>query len=179
MQKKEHIFSTYFLAILILLTCSKFLEAQSREYLIKAAYIEKFARFIEWPAKSIGEEFIITILGRDHFNGALEAIAQKYKIKSLPLKIKYISDISEIEPCQMLFISQSRKNTLNEILFYTKDKPILTLSETENYCEKGIHINFYYTEKETIHFEVNPARLKKSGFKVDMYLIDLGKIIGE
>ncbi len=179
MQKKGHILFKYFLAILVLFFCNIYLEAQNREYQIKAVYIEKLARFIEWPSNSLNGEFVIVILGKDQFNGTLEEIAHKIKIKNLPLKIKYISDISDIERCQILFISHTRKNSLSEVLFYTKDKPILTLSETENYCERGTHINFYYTDKGTIHFEVNPARLKKSGFNVDMYLLKLGKIIGE
>jgi hypothetical protein len=178
MLKKGHILSLIFL-FTILFCLTNYSIAQSREYLIKAAYIEKFTRFIEWPANSLDGEFVITILGKDPFEGALEEIARKYKIKNLPIIIKYISDIDEIEKCNILFIAQSKKNTLNEIFYYTKDKPILTLSETKNYGEKGVHINFYYTNKGTIHFEVNPAKLKKSGFTMDMYLLELGKIIGE
>lgn len=178
MQKKKQTLTLFILVIALLFAFRNYSIAQNREYLIKAAYIEKFTRFIEWPANSLNGEFVITILGKDPFDGALEEIAGKYKIKNLPVKIKYISDISEIEKCNILFISQNKKNTLSEIFYYTKDKPILTLSETEYYGEKGVHINFYYTDKGTIHFEVNPAKLKKSGLNVDMYLLELGKIIG-
>ncbi len=165
--------------LFILFTPLPNINAQGNEYYVKAAYLEKFSRFTEWPSGSLSNEFVITIIGRDPFKGALEEIALKYKFKNLPVRITHINEISELKKCNMLFIGELKKGNVSEITSAIKYKPVLLIGETKGYCEKGVHINFYLTDKGTIHFEINPAAIKRSGLKIDMYLLGVGKVIGE
>lgn len=151
---------------------------QGDEYLVKAAYIEKFARFTEWPKWALEEKFVIAVIGKDPFNGALKEIWKKEKINGLPVEVKYISGISDLDRCNILFISRERNVSLNQILSHIGNKPILTVSDSKDFCEKGVHFNFYFTAKGTIHFEVNPVKIKKSGLNSDLYLLEFGKKVG-
>ena len=51
-----------------LLSISLFAKSQSVEYLVKASFIEKFARFTEWAPNSIGDSFVIGVLGDSPFS---------------------------------------------------------------------------------------------------------------
>jgi uncharacterized protein DUF4154 len=44
------------------------------EYEVKATYLYKFGRFVEWPTKVEGDSFSICVLGQDPFGPALNAI---------------------------------------------------------------------------------------------------------
>ena len=149
---------------------------QTSEYVLKAAFIEKFARFTEWPPEQ-SKYFVITVLGKNPFGAALEQVAIKFKIKNKEIKIKYISNIKELSRTNILFISNSEANKINEILNYIKNDPILTISDSDGFALKGVHLNFYNSDEGTIHFEINRSKLNETKLKIDMYLLELARII--
>lgn len=148
-----------------------------KEALIKAAYLEKFARFTEWPDDYVGKRFDIGVIGKSPFNGALEMLAKNFQIKGKPVSIHYITNIDEAVNYEMLFICNSEKSQLRKILDKIEHLPILSVGDTDGFTKLGVHFNFYLTEEGTIHFEVNPEKISQSGLKADMYLISIGKVV--
>lgn len=154
--------------------------AQTDEYAIKAAFIEKFTRFIDWPQSSNvnnnSKPIVVSVIGTNPFGKKLNEIYSTNKIKNKNVQIRYISKISEIEGCDILFISTSKKNEILDLLAYTQDKPILTISDTEGYEDVGVIINFYL-ENNKIRFEINETALSQSGLKSSFMLLNLAKIV--
>ncbi len=167
----------FYIVSLLLIFSTKIIFAQSNEYYIKAGFLEKFANFIKWPDEANLKEFTIAIIGDCPFEDILLKMYKDRKIKNLPVQVKHIKTIEDIEGCQMLFISSSEKLNLNRILDYTEHLPILTISESEGFAKKGVHINFYTTAKNTIHFEINPKSVRRSGLKIDALLLNYAAII--
>jgi len=151
--------------------------AQNLEYFAKASYIEKFARFTEWPAEARKDTFIIMVYGKSPIEAALGKLAKKYTIKNKPISVKYISNIDDAGACNILFIAPSEKNNLNRLLSIVQNKHILTVGESDGFCKKGVHLNFYNTPEGSIYFEINPSKIKMSGLRVDMYMMEFGKVI--
>ncbi len=151
--------------------------AQSIEYSVKASFIEKFARFTDWNALTSEDYFVIDVLGESPFNGELEKIAKKIKIKNRTVKINYIDNYQDIKNCQLLFICASERNRISEIMKFIEHQNILTIADTPGFCKKGVHLNFYIDESETIKYEVNPIAFKKSNLSVEMQLLSFGKIV--
>ncbi len=104
----------------------------------------------------------------------LDDIYSKTNIKNKKVKIRYISAIDEIKNSHLLFILKQEKE-LSKILAYTQDKPILTISDTNGFSEKGTHINFYLIKKK-VKIEINLEAVKKSGLKMSYLLLNLAKI---
>lgn len=150
--------------------------SQTTEYMLKAGFLEKFARFTEWP--NINKtEFKICVLGKNPFKKDLDKMYAKVKIKNLAVKLEYIENINELKNPDILFISSSERSNLSEILNQIKEKPILTVSDTRGFAQKGVIINFYETAQGTIHFEINKSTLSDSGLQMDLMLLQLAKII--
>ncbi len=175
MKKLKNIKIIIFIAI-IGLSIQMYLQAQSIEYSIKASFIEKFARFTDWGELN-SDSFVIAVLGENPFNGELERLAKKVKIKNKPVKILYIKNYTESFNSNILFISASEKNKIREITKYVEQFRILTVSDTPGFCSKGVHLNFYLDDSETIKYEVNPTAIKKSKLIVEMQLLSYGTII--
>lgn len=156
--------------------------AQPTEYLLKAGFLEKFARFTDWPAHSNMEDthtpFIISVIGKTPFKGSLEKIYRDARIKNKPVKIQYINTHEQIPGCHLLFICESEKKNLKRILTAAKDHPILIVSDTRGFGEKGTHINLYVTPEGTLRFEINPEASKKAGLSIQLVLLEIAKIIG-
>ena len=160
-----------------LLSISLLAKSQSVEYLVKASFIEKFARFTEWAPNSIGDSFVIGVLGDSPFSTELETLSSKTKIKSKPIAISYIKDYRNVSGCNVLFICSSEKNNLSKIISSLGNSNVMLVGDTPGYAEKGVHFNFYLTAKGTIHFEINTKALVSSGLKVDIQLLSIGKIV--
>lgn len=151
--------------------------AQSREYLIKAGYIEKFTHFVEWPSLETDNDtiFKIAIIGEDQFESALHEIFKNVKVKNRTVQISRISSIEEIQNCLILVIS-GQVNNLDEILGYTTGKQILTISENKGYGKKGVVINLFLDDNY-IRYEINQRSLEKSRLKMSSLLLSTALIV--
>jgi len=157
-----------------------FASAQLSEYTIKAAFLERFTRFIEWPEESAivdtSKPFILGVIGENPFGAILEEIYSTQKIRNKKVEIRYISDTNEIPECHLLFISKSEEKALSKILSFAKEKPILTISDTKGFAEKGVLINFSFSENK-IRFEINESAVRDSGLSISYLLLRVAKIV--
>src|SRR6266404_1267081 len=91
--------------------------AVQREYEIKAAYLYNFINYINWPEQALppaGGTITIGVIGENPFGSALAPLAGK-RIKGRTLAVKECSSLAEAANCQIVFISPSEKQKLEEI----------------------------------------------------------------
>ena len=154
--------------------------SQANVYVLKAVYLEKFSRFVTWPEEckmnDPSKPFIISVMGSTQLTENLEQIYSIQKINNKKVIIKKISNLYEIENSHVLFIAESERKNLQNILALTKNLPVLTVSETLNFAEKGVIINFY-EEKKKLRFEVNESAVLQSPLQMSFYLLNSAKII--
>ena len=155
---------------------------QQSEFTIKAVFLEHFTRFIEWPESFENADasypFYVAVIGENPFGSILDQIYSEQKIKNRRVEIRYISTLDEITDCQILFISSSNEEILAEILSHTKDKPILTVSDTDGFAETGVLINFYLARNK-IKFEINERAVHESGLVMSYRLLSLARIVNQ
>jgi len=169
--------------LILLVIClhhSSVMPAESQEYVVKAVFLEKFTNFIDWPKESIAYDstkpFVIGVIGENPFGKLLSDVYSSQKIFNKRIQIINDLDTSHFQDCQIIFISRSKKDKLNEIIDMTKDKPILTVSDTEGFAKKGVMINLY-VEKNSVKFEVNEPAVRKSPLKVSHLLLNMARIV--
>ncbi len=147
---------------------------------LKIAYMERFARFINWPdSLEFNQEdgnFVFGLIGNTDLSEELEEFFLTHQIKKVPVRLVHFSDIEDLDACNLLFISESEKKNLNNILEMTTGKPILTISDTEGFCEAGVLINFFI-EDELLKFEINKDAAQESGLSVSFMLFKKAKLI--
>lgn len=152
--------------------------SSSHEYLIKAAFLYNFAKFVEWPAESFKDDLSplnLYVLGEDPFGATLDSIKDK-TIRGRKLAIKRCNKIEEVEGCHILFVSASEKGNLRHILNALRNSNVLTVSEIEGFARLGGIINFIITKKR-IHFEINPDEAQRSKLKISSQLLKLAHIV--
>jgi len=154
--------------------------SQANIYVLKAVYLEKFSRFITWPEEcemdNLSKPFVIGVIGKTPLHKNLEQIYAIQKINNKKVEVRKINDLYEIKDVHLLFIAESEKRNLQNILVLTERLPVLTVSETENFAEKGVLINFYEKEKK-LHFEINETAVLKSPLQMSFYLLNSAKIV--
>src|SRR5467141_4174268 len=82
------------------------------EYQVKAAFIYKFASYIQWPAvpgSDATRPFVIGIIGKDPFGQSVDQIVRGQSVQGRAVVIKRLRGIEEAGSCDILFISASEK----------------------------------------------------------------------
>lgn len=145
------------------------------EYQLKAAFLFKSLPFIDWPAEKLGapdSPFVIGVLGKDPFGGALEAAMEGKKFKEHPLIVRHVSNAAEARTCHLLFISRSEDNRLGAILKELRGNPVLTVGESEDFIEHGGMINFVIVQNY-LRFKTNRLAANEAGLHLKPQLLDL------
>lgn len=153
---------------------------QEKEYAIKAAFMEKLIIQVDWPAdtdfKDPSSPIIFKVIGENPFGPLLETFYSKRRILGKEMKISFISQIEEIGNAHVLFISPSEKRNVNEILEYTKNKPILTIGDSIGFLDKGVHINLIRI-KDNVRFEINQKTANQAGLRINYRLLSLASCV--
>lgn len=170
-----------FAAVVIVLSLPMAASAQSAaEYAIKASYMARFAEFVEWP-EGAGENddsrvFVVSVIGDAPFRDIFERTFAALKVESRSVEVRYISSVEDSEGSQILFVTRSEKKRLEQITAFTRDKPILTVSDTEGFAKQGVIINFYQ-ERENVRFEINPSAAKDTDLRISSLLLSNARIV--
>jgi len=182
MERKEKIYSLMKFApaaILLLFLSSLKCEAQLNEDVVKAAYIERITRFVEWPVKDSllsHDQFVIGVYNEDVFVNTLSEVFKNKPIKGLLVKIIPVKNAEEIGICNICYISEKAKSSIKSFITAANSSGVLLISGTNGFCKAGVHINFYL-EDEKLKFEINEKSLLSAGFKVSYLLMQNTRII--
>lgn len=147
---------------------------------VKAALLIKFTDFVKWPPESFFQEpdtFVLGILGDDIFKGVFDSFVPE-KIDNRHFKVKNFSSVDEIKQVQILFISESEKESLPEILEHLKGRDILTVGDTKGFAKDGVIINFI-EKKGSIGFEINMDAKKLTKLNISSHLLRLAEIVSD
>jgi hypothetical protein len=148
------------------------------EYEVKAAYLYPFATFVAWPPRGERDPFVITILGDDPFGVVIDETLAGKSVDGRRVVVRRIVNPQDLGACQILFISDSERTHLVDILRRLEGVPTLTVGEMERFAERGGAIRFH-TEASRVRLEINVAVAARARLKISSELLKLAKIVGE
>lgn len=147
----------------------------AEEYTLKAAYLYNFAKFVQWPegAKAEGDPIRVCVLGEDPFGAGLDKIRGR-KAQNREITVARMSDLPKGAPpaCDILFVTESEARAVDNLVASLADYPILTVSDTEEFVQRGGMIGFRNIEQR-IKFEINIAASDRARLTISSFLLQL------
>lgn len=143
---------------------------------IKSAYLYNFLKYIEFPLNDenqLQSAYKVCVLGKDPFGIALDGVAGR-RAKGKQVIIQRLESIQQIDTCHILYISASEKESLEAIIHATQSKPILTVSDINDFVVKGGMVAFISQEK--IRLEINLNNVQKTDIKISALLLEIAKL---
>ncbi|MGB4067294.1 MAG: YfiR family protein [Nitrospira sp.] len=170
------------LCSLSLCTISNGTSAQAQEpaaeYVLKAAFLYNFSKFVEWPATTSAERttpFMICVLGSDPFGTSLDTIAGK-TAQERAIVIKRLQSGNAMDGCQMLYVSPGDVTQTKEILRSLHNAPVLTVCDVESCAEAGIMLNMRLVDNR-VQLDMNLGAVQRTPLKVSSQLMKLTRIV--
>jgi hypothetical protein len=158
----------------------------AQENPLKAAFLCKFALFVEWPTNAFpatNTPITIGVLGGDRsFGKSLDEIVLNQIVQQRKLAVESYSNVEGIikqadeknRVCHILFISQSESGKLGRILAALEGRHILTVGEGDRFCQSGGIIQFVIVENK-VRFIINQDAAKAAKIKFSATLLDLAE----
>lgn len=165
------------LMLLIISFSSRAQDIALSEYELKAGFLFNFAKFVDWPADSFAEPkspFVIGIIGQNPFDDALMGSLTNKAINGHPFAVKQLKSAADTKNCHILFISESERRRLSEILRSARDGHALTVSEIDRFLTAGGMIQFL-KEGNKVRFAINDAAAREAGLRISSKLLNLAR----
>lgn len=165
-----------FAAVILTLAAPLAQADDGKEYLVKSAFMYNFVKFVEWPgdlAVSKQANFNICVIGDNPFGSAAQEIFTRASTATLKLNVVEKGNwAGNANGCHMAFISSSEQAKMTEILGALKTKPVLTVSDIDDFAKKGGVVGFT-TQDNKIKLVVNTVAATGAGLRIDAQLLEI------
>jgi hypothetical protein len=145
----------------------------SLERQVKAAYLYKFAGFVEWPEGSFARAdspVVIGVAGADALADQLEQTVAGHTANGRPLQVKRVKRGDSLAGIHMLFIASQDKSLAQELLAASRGQPVLTVTDADETYGLGSMINFVIAD-ERLRFEVSLKNATASRLKISARML--------
>jgi len=138
--------------------------AASTEYLVKAAVVYRFTKFVKWP-ESVSE-FHICVRGENPFNGALKKLEER---SSGSFRYAVHENPPQSQSCHLTYYTLAAADQLS-----SARKNTLTVGEGEAFTQAGGMVGLTMTDKR-VKFVVNLREAKKHHLSVSPQLLEIAE----
>jgi len=175
MRKCKIKFSCLCLGLLLAAHCGRAQVPQLSEYQIKAAFLYNFGRFVDWPPETFADgksPFIFGLLGDNPFGNTLNEAFSGKTLNGHPVVVQLFHNLPDAMHCQILFISNSEKRRLADIIQSLHAASVLTVGENDHFTDAGGMINFITIDNK-VRFQINDRAAKAARLKISSKLLGL------
>lgn len=159
--------------MLLLLGMTIPLFASNQERDLQAVFLGRFAQFIQWPDNN-KETFIITLIDENPFDNLLDDLYSEKTIHGKPIKIHYVTKISDIQESDILFVTLDSQKEIQKAIAYAQEHSILSISEKRGFAQRGGIIQLGFVLQKT-HLVINYDAALKSNLKISASLLAIAQ----
>jgi len=150
---------------------------RASEYQVKAVFLYNFAQFVEWPAIPDAQKpVIIGILGEDPLGAFLDETVRGEHLGLRPFEIVRYRQLAGIDTCNILFISRSENERVAQILATLGNRPILTVSDGDDFAKRGGMIQFV-NDQNRIRLRINLEAAQAANVTISSKLLRVAEIV--
>lgn len=150
-------------------------DAQGLAQRIKAAYLYKFASYVQWPRASFPESstpLTIGVVGDDGLAADLEQAVVGHSVDGHPVAARRVAPGDTLAGIHILLIGPMHVEALKALTQAARQHSILTVGESADALDGGAVINFVLVDRH-VRFEVSLRSAQESGLKLSARLLQV------
>jgi prepilin-type processing-associated H-X9-DG protein len=148
-------------------------DPETAERQVKAAYVSKFASYVEWPPPAfttMDAPVNIGVLGDDSMAAYISQLVAGRMVNGRPVKVHTLSADSPVAGLHILFVGRSLNPQLHQVLASARSLPLLTVTEAEDALAHGSMINFVMVDGR-VRFEVSQKAAQPHNVRISARLL--------
>jgi hypothetical protein len=171
----SHAKSAVLIALCLVSAPGVLIAAESLEYAVKAAYLSKFALYVEWPTaafSSPNSAVDLCVAGEDPFGAMLEKAAKGQFIGGRTIVVRRLQAIAPDSGCHILYIRGVDTQLVRQIIEGLRGRGVLTVTDAHGPEAIGGIINFVMKDNR-VRFEIDNEAAVQNGFNISSQLLKL------
>jgi hypothetical protein len=148
-------------------------EPSTLEHQVKAAFLYKFAGYVDWPSTSFARPdtpFTIAVAGADAIAAELVQATSGRTVEGRPVTVKRVKAGESLAGVHILFVGKAENARLNQWVQSARPHSVLTVTESDGALAQGSVINFVMADRR-VRFEVALDSAEKSKLKLSSRLL--------
>lgn len=139
---------------------------------IKAAFLYKFAAYVEWPAPVVPDApFVIATLAADDVAAELAAILPGRAVAGRPAVVRRVLEGDSLKDVQILFVGRGARDPRGAVEAGRRQG---ALTVTETTLEHGGAINFVIADNR-VSFEVSLEAAERGGHRISSRMLSVAR----
>lgn len=139
---------------------------------VKAAYLFRFAQYVEWPALPADASFVIAVSGAEDVAVHLEHLLPGMSVKGHRAEVRRVTRAQELEGVHILYIGAGAFARTRTLRAQAIERPILVVTDNERGLDGGGVINFIEVNRN-LRFEISLVAADRSGLKINSALLSV------
>lgn len=148
-------------------------QAQSAQFsveAVKAAYLFRFAQYVEWPAQPLDVPFVIAVSGGSDVAVHLERLLPGMTVNGHRAVVRRVSRPQDLEGVHILYVGADAFARTRALRTRAVERPILIVTDNERGLDGGGVINFIEVDRN-LRFEISLNAADRSGLKINSALL--------
>ena len=114
------------------------------EAAVKAAYLYRFASYVDWPERHPpAEPFIIAVLGSPAVARELNGLLPDHHVDGRPVEVREVAGVRDLRPTRRyLFVGAGHADALRVIMPAVGREPMLLVTDEDDGLNQGSVLNF-------------------------------------
>lgn len=137
---------------------------------VKAAFLLRFAEYVEWPAVP-AEEFVIAVLDHDGMAAQLREFATR-QLHGRPVRVRAVNSLAAARGAQILYVGSGGREELRSLSRTGPPPGMLVVSDVRQGLAQGSIINFLDADGR-VRFEVSLEPAGRAGLKISAELLSV------
>jgi hypothetical protein len=143
------------------------------EDVVKAAYLYRFAGYIDWPADTAaGAPFTIAVFGAPGVAGELQRLLPGHPINNGIAQVRQISRVQDVGAAQILYVGKGHADFLRLLNSRSAPHSILLVTDEEGGLDSGSVVNFLTIDRR-VRFEISITAAERRRLKISSELLSV------
>lgn len=155
-----------------LLAAPDALPQEISEDAVKAAFLYRFADYVEWPQPARRSEFVIAVFGASGVHAELRRLLPRVTVQSRPARVVSIERPEQLDAAWLLYVGTDRTRDAGPLMVAAAARPVLVVTDAGDGLDRGAAINFVRVGAR-IRFEVSLDAAARSGLHVKSDLLSV------
>jgi hypothetical protein len=149
---------------------------------VKAAYLHKFAGYVDWPAQAFADPaapFVIGVVGAGNVREELTRLVAGRTVLGRAIEVRRLPAAGPEKDVQVVFIgSDVGAEATAELLAAYRGRPVLTVTNATRGLDAGAALNFVERDRR-VRFEAAPAAAELGGLHLSSRLLAVAdRVVG-
>ena len=139
---------------------------------VKAAFLYRFASYVEWPAEAPSVPLIIAVVGADEVASHLDELLPRMTVLGKPAQVRRISGVKDLEGVHILYVAPGVMKRTRTLRSAAQARPILVVTDQQGGLDSGSVINFIEANRN-VRFEISLLAADRAHLKITSALLSV------